>query len=424
MVVTCLGVSGSGKTIFLGSLLDSLNSPANARDGFYITADTSVKGGDIFSDTLLLRPIGPGSNLDRIGRDGFKGYTEGTKETTLRKFALVQGREAVLDVWWLDYKGGLITGESGNSKEREELYTYLDECTAIVVFLDGYRIATASSVNQARRWVGADSITKILSHFEKSKEGETVNVLFVLTQCDAIENQEWVAENYRRLKSRAKEVLGGFIDLVNENPLWHCGIVATSAIGVGQNRRKIIKEKTFSYPAKFQDEIIDEPEPFGVVAAFYWLVRCHDVVKIRNAEMSIQRVKKSIENVDENIRQNIKYLPPCHDSVKSDDDDVYRFIESSNVAPYIGVAAFFLVFWGAIFSICMMGGLLLVLLMLRKYSRKNKWLAERRRLEEKLEKKKKERDNFKKNLEEKEKRKLKEGLEEIEMLVDKHKEFN
>jgi len=73
MFITGLGLSGSGKTVFLGSLLDCLHSPANARGGFYI-ADRNTTGGAIMDDTLNHEKISLQENLHSIGSGGFNGY--------------------------------------------------------------------------------------------------------------------------------------------------------------------------------------------------------------------------------------------------------------------------------------------------------------------------------------------------------------
>lgn len=274
MLITCLGISGSGKTVFLGTLLDALFTPANSKNGFYLL-DRGVKGGAVMRDNIAQSDISIMANLEKIGTDGYKGYPPGTKSTRLREFSLLSGKECVLDIGWVDYKGGLISGEHSDSKEQEELYAVLDRSTAIVVYLDGYRISVASSVSQARRRVGADAISKVLSHLEASKEGKITNILIVLTQCDAIEDEKWVGTgDYTPLKNRAKEVLGGLVEMINRNPLWHCGMVAVSAVGVGRNRRRIIQEASFNTPLVVEDEIIDDPEPSNVVEAFFWLVAC------------------------------------------------------------------------------------------------------------------------------------------------------
>lgn len=292
MLITCLGISGSGKTVFLGSLLDCLHSPANARGGFFIT-DKSVRDGKVMTDTLLHKKIGLLPRLDDIGKDGFNGYPEPTSGTTFRGFSLIHGKETVLDIGWLDYKGGLINGKVEDHDAQKALYEGLDNSTAIVVYLDAYQIATASSVSQARRRVGADSISNILSHFEESKQNKIVNILIVLTQCDAIEDDRWIGlGDYSPLKQRAKEVLGGFIELVNRNVLWHCGMVAVSSVGVGKNRRIILSEATFNRPAETRDEIIDEPSPLNIVEAFYWLVGCEVAAQRRFAQERIADLRR------------------------------------------------------------------------------------------------------------------------------------
>ncbi|MDR1648441.1 MAG: hypothetical protein LBR88_10515 [Zoogloeaceae bacterium] len=226
-------------------------------------------------DSLLHKEIGIAANLDRIGHNGYKGYPSGTKSSTFRQFSLLQGRDTVLDIGWIDYKGGLLTGDASDGSEQEDLYHCLEKSTAIVIYLDGYRIASAENIKQARRFVGTEPIAKIISHFESSKQRSMVNILIVLTQCDAIEDARWIgAGDYGPLKEKTKEVLGGLVDMARRNPLWRCGMVAISAVGRGNNRRTFIQDATFSTAPVVSDEIIGEPEPFNIVQAFYWLVGC------------------------------------------------------------------------------------------------------------------------------------------------------
>lgn len=286
MVITCLGISGSGKTVFLGTLLDSLFSPANAKDGFYLI-DHGTKGAAAMQDNMARADISISANLNKIGvEDGFRGFPPGTKSTRLRKFSLMQGRDSIVEIGWVDYKGGLISGEETNQNEQEELYAVLDQSTAIVVYLDAYRIATAASVSQARHRVGAEAISRILSHLESSKSGKITNILIVLTQCDAIEDAKWLGSgDYSPLKHFVKEVLGGLVEMINRNTLWHCGMVAVTAVGVGRSRRRIIKEAKFNSAPLVEDEIIDFPEPENVVESFFWLVGC-EVAAARLAEQT------------------------------------------------------------------------------------------------------------------------------------------
>ncbi len=66
MIITSLGLSGSGKTVFLSTLLDSLHSPANAINNFYL-ADRNIEGGKLLTDTLQHKNISIAHNLNKIG---------------------------------------------------------------------------------------------------------------------------------------------------------------------------------------------------------------------------------------------------------------------------------------------------------------------------------------------------------------------
>lgn len=304
MIITSLGISGSGKTVFLSTLLDSLHSTVNAIDNFYL-ADRNVEGGELLTDTLQHKNISITSNLHRIGEDNFKGYPMGTTSTVFREFSLLHGKENILDIGWLDFKGGLLsTDEEDDSQDKDDLYSFLDKSTATIVYLDAYRITKAKNIKQARRQVGADVIGNILSHFESSKEDKVVNILFVLTQIDAIEDSKWVGDgSYKPLTDYTLEVLGGITNMINRNLIWNCGIVAVSAVGVGNNKRQIIQEASFNKPIEVIDEIIDYPEPLNIVESFFWLVACEVASQRQKTHRSLNRIKVDIEKEKSRIEK-------------------------------------------------------------------------------------------------------------------------
>jgi len=296
MIITSLGISGSGKTVFLSTLLDSLHSAVNAVDNFYL-ADRNVEGGELLTDTLKHKNISIASNLHKIGEDNFKGYPTGTTSTVFREFSLLNGKENILDIGWLDFKGGLLsTDEEDDSQDKDDLYSFLDKSTATIVYLDAYRITKAKNIKQARRQVGADVIGNILSHFESSKEDKVVNILFVLTQVDALEDSKWIGDgSYKPLTDYTLEVLGGIRNMINRNLIWNCGIVAVSAVGIGNNKRQIVQEATFNKPIEVIDEIIDEPEPLNIVESFFWLIACEVASQRQKTHSSINSIKVDME---------------------------------------------------------------------------------------------------------------------------------
>ena len=304
MIITSLGLSGSGKTVFLSTLLDSLHSLTNAKDNFYL-ADRNIEGGKLLTDTLQHKNISITANLHKIGEDGFRGYPMGTTSTVFREFSLLNGKENILDIGWLDYKGGLLsTDEEDDLQDKDDLYSFLDKSTATIVYLDAYRITKAKNVKQARRQVGADVIGNILSHFESSKEDKVVNILFVLTQIDAIEDSKWIGDgSYKPLTDYALEVLGGITNMIQRNLIWNCGIVAVSAVGIGNNKRQIIQEATFNKPIEVIDEIIDDPEPLNIVESFFWLIACEVASQRQKTQSSLNSIKVDMEKAKDKIKK-------------------------------------------------------------------------------------------------------------------------
>lgn len=283
MLITCLGISGSGKTSFLAALIDTLFTQINAYNGFYLLDYHLKDKTEIFADNLHKQEISFVENLPRLSDDfddteGFNGFPEGTKSTRLRDFSLMMADTLLIDIGWLDYRGGVLTDPESSNEEQDELLENLILSSSIIIYLDATRLIVKST-KQAGIFVGADKISRVLTLLHEKKRSDYVNLLFVLTQIDALpisegDEVDWFGNDgdCGPLKQRAIEVFGGVMDTIKNTEKWTCGIIAVSAVGMGNSTRTVRREATFNKPAITHDRVIGFPFSVNVKEAFFWLI--------------------------------------------------------------------------------------------------------------------------------------------------------
>lgn len=267
--ITMLGVSGSGKTALLGSLLDSLTGHLNiTHHGFYLQ-QPNINANNLFQDTQNLNAI-----TLRSGR-----WPEGTQTTSLREMSLYQGQQEILRARYVDYRGGVIRGERVTEDETKELTERLMTSHAIMVVLDASRISDASLMQNNTavennhtlfNWIGLHHINNILHGLQA--RGLSANLLFVLTQCDQVRD-DWKNDNFNALAFHTQNI----IRRMGLDPQrWNIGLVPTSAVGMGAVRRTRQYAANINplHPPIYADEITQTPQAMNVVEAFFWLVSC------------------------------------------------------------------------------------------------------------------------------------------------------
>jgi hypothetical protein len=265
MLITSLGITGSGKTAFLASLLDSMYTLMKEKHGFYLSDVEVGQSKAPFGDTI---------NLGAISFSHRREFPEGTEATLARPMVLksLDADDPILDIQWVDYRGGLIALDTIPDAETDKFYGLLRESSAITVCLDSYRVATASPDDDINAWLGLDRIASIVNSL--SGKVEHLNILFILTKCDSVPDQ-FKENNFGLLIAKTRNLLKPFVTLKSRNLKWKFAMVATSAVGNDRVNRHEDSPATQGFPATFTDTLNGKViAPIGVVDAFFWLLGC------------------------------------------------------------------------------------------------------------------------------------------------------
>ena len=192
MRITMLGTSGSGKTCFMNAMTELFVQ--NSIGGFKLrNKERDVQGeGNIITSTLG-------------GSDSFERgmFPLGTNDTTVYDLELRNGVSHVVDITWLDYRGGAIVDIARNQGEvadAMELHVALLASDVILVFVDSALLKLCMDKGNdltVRRLTGAVVIEPLLEEI-KEKNPDAV-VFFLLSKYDSsfIDKTEAVFEEMR-----------------------------------------------------------------------------------------------------------------------------------------------------------------------------------------------------------------------------------
>lgn len=196
MQITTLGVSGSGKSNFMFTLMDLLRSPANAVNGFYIKGK-----GHAFEDSLQRREHSIIEN---------RVFARGTAAETNREFELryITQNSKLFDINWFDYQGGIVNQYLTDQEDQyNEYFRILKQSSAMLIFVNLYDIFNEADlvylqdqqdfeekpyahIAELQRYIGAVNITNIFTQLQEDGH-KNLDILFILSQCDAVSEHLW-----------------------------------------------------------------------------------------------------------------------------------------------------------------------------------------------------------------------------------------
>ena len=202
--VIMLGPTQSGKTLFLSSMWQKLQWPLDP--GFHLETITA----DGYPDNASR------NKLDRIythliSQDDFPPGTALGSKANYRFACHVQTAEAsykACDFEYLDYAGGLLSGESLMDEDFEHAVTDAD---VVLGLLDGVRLLLAMGADEeAQEWVSqelAPVLVRIATTQHKAKE-RPLSIHFVISKWDAIGQlaPHLTLEHFRRFLSEIPAV--------------------------------------------------------------------------------------------------------------------------------------------------------------------------------------------------------------------------
>lgn len=180
--VIMLGPTQSGKTLFLSSLWQKLQWPLDP--GFYLETVTA----DNYPDTASRNKLDKIYNHLMSEEDFPPGTALGSK-ANYRFACHVQADQRTYKACnfeYLDYAGGLLSGESFHDQDFEQAVA---EADVLLGLLDGVRLLLAMSEDEeAREWVGqelAPVLVRTASTLRKAGE-RPLSIHFVISKWDAV----------------------------------------------------------------------------------------------------------------------------------------------------------------------------------------------------------------------------------------------
>lgn len=164
MNILMVGHSRSGKTSFMAGMYKYLG---DSKEGYGIKAKNSSQK----------------KNLERMAAGLAKNrYPEGTDVQQIYEFALTANDEEIIPFNWMDYRGGILLSDDPDEGDMDEFLNAMKLADALVVFLDGQKLADKSG-----RWLMEYDI--LLSCIENSLDVDHKSWLpisFVITKCDLV----------------------------------------------------------------------------------------------------------------------------------------------------------------------------------------------------------------------------------------------
>jgi hypothetical protein len=171
ITVTMLGTSKSGKTTYLLGMYATLSA---GQDGFFLHADDPdldldlSESWDALMDEGLLPPPTP-------------------NEPKTYPFVFKSGLTRLLDIDWLDYRGGAMTDRT-TASDAERLVSRLAASDSIYLTLDGALLAQGvdeRSFLTARRHTKAERMTWFVQN-AASKLGRVPSLVVLVTKFDLV----------------------------------------------------------------------------------------------------------------------------------------------------------------------------------------------------------------------------------------------
>ena len=292
MKFTTLGVSGSGKTAYIYSLINLLTAKRAAK-GFCVCPECNTE-----ESIGRLKSVAEFES-NSIGKTG--EWHPGTEDFISWKFSFEKDRNIVTGFRWVDYRGAAISDVFRHNKvgdEIDRIFSHIIDSNAVIITCDSFLLTYYTErLDAARMHTGADDIHILLDNFSKICPNRELIVVLMLTKADTVE-KKWSADNYRLLKDRALDVFDRLKTMISENN-WKGGIVPISVIGARNVKTTVLQPDNFRHPVTTNNEIIDIPEPQNVEHALYYCIG-HTLLQMKNIAI------ESIDNWERQLEIAIK----------------------------------------------------------------------------------------------------------------------
>ncbi len=254
MKITMLGASGSGKTSYMSMMMQQFVN--DTQNGFYLV-DSS---GNIEQEVYLKLLI------DKVSTIINGKFPDSTVINSVLQLVLMHNTEEVIDIDWIDYKGGLIKNIDLNNSDTNEILATLISSDVILVFVDTEFLATEENEYQVKSKTGINDLIFLLNLVYKKTNASKLNVLFVLSKADSNHSQAYGED---RLISRCHELFKPHFSRCPRNARY--AYVCVGSIGI--NRVKSTVNETIdtfgNSTRRITNEIISSDiAPYNIAASF------------------------------------------------------------------------------------------------------------------------------------------------------------
>ncbi|MCI6926398.1 hypothetical protein [Butyricicoccus porcorum] len=256
IIVTAVGVSGSGKSNAYGAIMELLK--VRRRDSYYLTACGATPEERIRNSGIINRYA-----------DINQGFVStGTMITTEFPFAFGGHFRPdvptypLLDMPLIDYPGGVLKTMLGKgSEESSRLLHRIMDTDVLLLFADANILSEEGGVEPARQKIALEinTIFEILStERDTAFVSKPRTVLLLLTKCDSgLIPQELKDNHFHGLVNRALQVFDPTVRFCINQPGWKIAVVPTSTCGDGNSN------SWRDEGGIYHSEMTAPPQPYG-----------------------------------------------------------------------------------------------------------------------------------------------------------------
>lgn len=256
IIVTAVGVSGSGKSNAYGAIMELLK--VRRRDSYYLTACGATPEERIRNSGIINRYA-----------DINQGFVStGTMITTEFPFAFGGHFRPdvptypLLDMPLIDYPGGVLKTMLGKgSEESSRLLHRIMDTDVLLLFADANILSEEDGVEPARQKIALEinTIFEILStERDTAFVSKPRTVLLLLTKCDSgLIPQELKDNHFHGLVNRALQVFDPTVRFCINQPGWKIAVVPTSTCGDGNSN------SWRDEGGIYHSEMTAPPQPYG-----------------------------------------------------------------------------------------------------------------------------------------------------------------
>lgn len=294
MRITMLGVSGAGKTCYMSAMSQLFYH--SVTNGFYLK-DRGHKSDGYFNHRTF-------EDINTIISDS--SWPDGTATTTNMQLSLEHEGVHVMEIDWIDYKGGLVDEiDKGNfDEEAAILETILLASDVILVFIDAIVLKNENNIYKVKHLIGANAISRLLTSIVRTNNN--CNIVFLLSKVgsDLIKMEN----DYSTLLQKSRNAYDVFFSQLG-NANIKCPFIPIDCVGFNKVITRVIEDERRN--KCYQADIMADIEPYNIDVSFaYALTQC--LIKKRSYnEENFLRVRKRLSELESNfgsIKQIIDIL--------------------------------------------------------------------------------------------------------------------